>query len=207
MVSLAKCLAVAAAVLLAPLPALAQKVLRVAMHGDVRTLDPVWTTQTIAAIHGMMVYDTLFSSDHDQNPKPQMVDTWTMSPDRLVYTFKLREGLKFHDGTPVTSKDVVASMNRWGKRDGAGKQLMGYTKSLVAKDARTFEWTLTEPYGFLIDTLAKTGVHPGMQPGVGTQPGVPAQPPAATRGREQRSAERAGEAVEEPQGSAGAATQ
>ncbi|MBK7473511.1 MAG: hypothetical protein IPI73_25645 [Betaproteobacteria bacterium] len=74
-----------------------------------------------------------------------------------AYTFKLRDGLKFHDGTPVTSKDVVASMNRWGKRDGAGKQLMGYTKSLVAKDGKTFEWTLTEPYGLLIDTLGKTG--------------------------------------------------
>src|SRR5260221_11047673 len=140
---------VAAGVMFAPSPATAQKVLRVAMHADVRTLDPFWTTQTIAGIHGMMVYDTLFSSDIDQNPKPQMVDTWTMSPDRLVYTFKLRDGLKFHDGTPVTSKDVVASMNRWGKRDGAGKQLMGYTKSLVAKDAKTFEWTLNEPFGLL----------------------------------------------------------
>jgi len=103
--------------MLLSLPALShqsqQKVLRVAMHADVRTLDPFWTTQTIASIHGMMVYDTLFSSDYDQNPKPQMVDTWTVSPDRLVYTFKLRDGLKFHDGTAVTSKDVVASMNRW----------------------------------------------------------------------------------------------
>ena len=148
----------AVAVLFSPAAAIAQqKVLRVAMHADVRTLDPFWTTQTIASIHGMMVYDTLFSSDNEQNPKPQMVDTWTVSPDRLVYTFKLRDGLKFHDGTPVTSKDVVASMNRWGKRDGAGKQLMGYTKSLVARDGKTFEWTLTEPYGLLIDTLAKTG--------------------------------------------------
>jgi peptide/nickel transport system substrate-binding protein len=151
----------AVAVVFDPAAALAQqnqqKVLRVAMHADVRTLDPFWTTQTIASIHGMMVYDTLFCSDHDHNPKPQMVYTWTVSPDRLVYTFKLRDGLKFHDGTPVTSKDVVASMNRWGKRDGAGKQLMGYTKSLEAKDAKTFEWTLTEPYGLLIDTLAKTG--------------------------------------------------
>ena len=143
-------------------PVLAQeKVLRAAMHADVRTLDPIWTTQTIAAIHGMMVYDTLFSSDNDLNPQPQMVDTWTVSPDRKVYTFKLRDGLKFHDGSPVTSRDVVASMNRWGKRDGAGKQLMGYTKSLVvkdsAKDNKTFEWTLTEPYALLIDILAKMG--------------------------------------------------
>ena len=139
-------------------PALAQeKVLRAVMHADVRTLDPFWTTQTIAGIHGLMVYDTLFSSDINLDPKPQMVESWAVSTDRKVYTFKLRDGLKFHDGTPVTSKDVVASMNRWGKRDGAGKQLLGYTTSLVAKDAKTFEWTLTEPYGLLIDILAKTG--------------------------------------------------
>ena len=141
-----------------PAATLAQpKVLKVAMHADVRTLDPFWTTQTIAGIHGMMVYDTLFASDHDQNPQPQMVDTFTVSADRKVYTFKLRDGLKFHDGTPVTAKDVVASMNRWGKRDGAGKQLFGYTASLVAQDVKTFVWTLSEPYGLLIDTLAKTG--------------------------------------------------
>src|SRR5258706_950913 len=87
----------AVAVLFSPASAIAQqKVLKVAMHADVRTLDPFRTTQTIAGIHGMMVYDTLFSSDIDQNPKPQMVDTWTVSPDRLIYTFKLPDGLKFH---------------------------------------------------------------------------------------------------------------
>ncbi len=134
-----------------------EKVLRVAMHADVRTLDPFWTTQTIAGIHGLMVYDTLFSSDGDLNPQPQMVDTWEVSDDRLTYTFKLRDGLKFHDGSPVTSKDVVASMNRWGKRDGAGKQLMGYTTSITAKDDKTFVWVLNAPYGLLIDILAKSG--------------------------------------------------
>jgi peptide/nickel transport system substrate-binding protein len=139
-------------------PASAQsKTLRVAMHADVRTLDPFWTTQTIASIHGMMVYDTLFSSDSEMKPQPQMVEKWTVGEDRKVYEFTLRDGLKFHDGTPVTSKDVVASMHRWGKRDGAGKQLFEYTASLVPKDDKTFVWTLKEPYGLLIDTLAKTG--------------------------------------------------
>src|SRR3546814_4230363 len=127
------------------------------MHADVRTVDPFWTTQTIAGIHGMMVYDTLFSSDADLNPQPQMVGSWEVSDDRMTYTFKLRDGLMFHDGSPVTSKDVVASMNRWGKRDGAGKQLMGYTTPLTAKDDKTFVWVLNEPYGLLIDILAKTG--------------------------------------------------
>jgi peptide/nickel transport system substrate-binding protein len=140
-------------------PALAQqpKVLKVTMHADVRTLDPFWTTQTIAGIHGLMIYDTLFSSDAELKPQPQMVDTWTVSDDRKVYTFNLRDGLTFHDGSKVTSKDVVASMKRWWQRDGAGKQLFNYTDSLVAKDDKTFVWTLKEPYGLLIDTLAKTG--------------------------------------------------
>jgi len=141
-----------------PAPAVAQdKVLRVTMHADVRTLDPFWTTQTIAGIHGLMVYDTLFSSDENLQPQPQMVDKWTVSADKKTYTFTLRDGLKFHDGSPVTSKDVVASMKRWGVRDGAGKRLMSFTDSLTAQDDKTFVWKLTEPYGLVIDTLAKSG--------------------------------------------------
>lgn len=156
--ALGLCIATSAAVLALPAPVQAQeKVLRAVMHADVRTLDPFWSTQTIAGIHGMMIYDTLFSLDIHMQPQPQMVDTWTVSADRKVYTFKLREGLKFHDGSPVTTKDVIASMNRWGKRDGAGKQLMSYTASLAARDTRTFVWTLSEPYGQVIETLAKLG--------------------------------------------------
>jgi len=154
----ARIAAILALAALTAMPALAEtKTLKVTMHADVRTIDPFWTTQTIAGIHGMMVYDTLFSSDAELKPQPQMVDKWNVSEDRKVYTFTLRDGLKFHDGSPVTAKDVVASMNRWGKRDGAGKQLFNYTASLAAKDDKTFVWTLKEPYGLLIDTLAKTG--------------------------------------------------
>lgn len=140
-----------------PAQAQAPKTLRVTMHADVRTLDPFWTTQTIAGIHGLMVYDTLFSSDINLKPQPQMVDTWSVSDDRKTYTFTLRDGLKFHDGSAVTTKDVIASLQRWGKRDGAGKTLFGYTTSLTAKDDKTFVWALSEPYGLLIDTLAKSG--------------------------------------------------
>src|SRR5918999_1136320 len=94
---LATTLAVLATVPMAG-PASAQtKTLRVAMHADVRTLDPFWTTQTIAGIHGLMVYDTLFYRDAELKPQPQMVDTWTVSEDRRIYEFILRDGLKFHD--------------------------------------------------------------------------------------------------------------
>ena len=96
------------------------KVLRAVMHADVRVIDPIWTTQTIANIHGALVYDTLFGNDADQKPQPQMVGKYEISPDRLTYTFTLRDGLEFHDGSPVTTKDVIASLKRWGAKDGVG---------------------------------------------------------------------------------------
>ena len=81
----------------------AQKVLRAVMHADVRTLDPIWTTQTIAGIHGMLVYDTLFGNDEKLNPQPQMVGKYEISADKLTYTFTLRDGLLWHDGAAVTA--------------------------------------------------------------------------------------------------------
>ena len=104
----------AATLAIAPAAQAQEKVLRAVLHADVRVLDPFWTTQTIAAIHGMLVYDTLFGNDEDVRPKPQMVDTYDISADRKTYTFTLRAGLKFHDGSPVTTKDVIASLRRWG---------------------------------------------------------------------------------------------
>ncbi|MGE0723788.1 MAG: ABC transporter substrate-binding protein [Alphaproteobacteria bacterium] len=140
------------------LPAAAQeRTLRATLQSDVRVLDPVWTSQTTATIHGNLVFDRLFSPDERMEPQPQMVGAWSVSEDRKVYTFTLREGLKFHDGTPVTTKDVIASMRRWGAKDGSGKALMAFTDDLAAKDERTFEWRLKAPYGLVIETLGKLG--------------------------------------------------
>ena len=140
------------------MPAAAQeKVLRAVLHADVRTLDPFWTTQTIAGIHGMLVYDTLFGNDDNQQPQPQMVGKYDISPDRLVYSFTLRDGLKFHDGSPVTTKDVIASLKRWGARDGVGQRLLSYVTSMDAIDEKTFRMVLKEPYGMVLESLGKTG--------------------------------------------------
>ncbi len=129
--------------LVLPLSAMAQeKVLRAVMHADVRVIDPIWTTQTIANIHGALVYDTLFGNDADQKPQPQMVGKYEVSADRLTYTFTLRDGLKFHDGSPVTTKDVIASLKRWGAKDGVGQRLMGYVVKMEAVDDKTFTMVL-----------------------------------------------------------------
>src|SRR5438045_8601527 len=107
----------AAASGLGPTAAQAEKVLKVVPHADLRIVDPYATTATITLMHGQMIYDQLFAWNSKLEPKPQMVDHHEISPDRLVYTFTLRPGLKFHDGQPVTTRDVIASLKRWMGRD------------------------------------------------------------------------------------------
>lgn len=121
------------------------KTLRVAPHADLKTLDPVAASIVITRMHGLMIYETLFGWDSKLAPKPQMVETYSTAPDRLSWTFTLRPGLKFHDGQPVTTKDVIASLKRWMKRDTIGGKLGEYTEDLQAVDERTFVLRLKRP--------------------------------------------------------------
>jgi len=130
-------------------------VLRVIPHADLKNLDPIWTTAYITRNHGYLIYDTLFAMDENFKPQPQMVDTWTVSEDKKTWTFKLRDGLTFHDGQPVTAEDCVASLQRWGARDGMGQQLMGVTESLTAVDETTFEMKLSVAYGLVLESIGK----------------------------------------------------
>jgi len=102
-----------------------------------------------------MVWDTLFALDADNNPQPQMVDSWTVSDDKLTYTFTLRPGLTWHDKAPVRAADCVASLKRWAAKDGMGRALAEFTAAITAVDDRTFTLTLKQPVGFVIDALGK----------------------------------------------------
>jgi peptide/nickel transport system substrate-binding protein len=145
-----------AAATLAMLPVAAQaQTLKVVMHSDVKILDPVWTTAYIVRNHGYMIYDTLFAVDDKLAVKPQMVESWKVSDDKLTYTFTLRDGLRFHDGQPVTSEDCIASIKRWAARDAMGQKLMEFTRELKAVDASTFTLSLKEPYGLVLESLGK----------------------------------------------------
>ena len=135
-------------------PASAQTV-RAVMHAELKFFDPHFTTADITQNHGYMVYDTLFSLDEKGQPQPQMVDTYRVSADKLTYTFTLRNGLKWHDGKPVRSADVVASLKRWAVKDAAGQKLFARTASLEAMNDKTFVLKLKEPYGLTIRALAK----------------------------------------------------
>ena len=153
--ALAGGLVVAGASLLQPQAARAEKALTVVLESEVTILDPHATTVNITRTFALHVFDTLFAMNEAGEIKPQMVDSWQTSPDKLTWTFTLRDGLKWHDGTPVTAADCVASLKRWAGRDSLGKMLLADMASLDAVDAKTFKLVLKEPFPLLLDVLGK----------------------------------------------------
>jgi peptide/nickel transport system substrate-binding protein len=142
----------------------AGKTITAVMHSDLRVIDPGLTTAYITRDHGYMVYDTLVATDSNFKIQPQMAE-WKISDDKLTYTFTLRDGLKWHDGKPVTAEDCVASLKRWGKNDGMGQKLMDFTASLEAPDTKTIVLKLKEPYGLVLESLGKpSSLVPFMMP-------------------------------------------
>src|ERR1700712_3452789 len=140
------------------------KTITAVMHSDLRIIDPGLTTAYITRDHGYMVYDTLLATDSSFKVQPQMAD-WKVSDDKLTYTFTLRDGLKWHDGAPVTAEDCVASLKRWGKNDGMGQKLTDFTASLEATDDKTITLKLKEPYGLVLESIGKpSALVPFMMP-------------------------------------------
>ena len=140
------------------------KTITAVMHSDLRIIDPGFTSAYITRDHGYMVFDTLLAMDANFKIQPQMAD-WKVSDDKLIYTFTLRDGLKWHDGAPVTAEDCVASLKRWGRNDGMGQKLMDFTASIEATDARTITLKLKEPYGLVLESIGKPSSYvPFMMP-------------------------------------------
>ena len=99
----------------------AARVLRFIPQADLAALDPVWTSVYVTRNHGYMVFDTLYGQDSAFRTQPQMVEGATTGRDGLEWRLRLRDGLRFHDGTPVLARDCVASIRRWGRRDAFGQ--------------------------------------------------------------------------------------
>jgi peptide/nickel transport system substrate-binding protein len=149
-------------------PALAQgqpRTLRFIPQIDLAFLDPHWTTANVTRNHGFMVFDTLYGLDANDVALPQMAEGHVVEEDGRRWTIRLREGLLFHDGTPVLARDCVASIRRWGARDSFGGALMRATDEILAPDDRTIVFRLKKPFPLLADALAKTtAMMPAIMP-------------------------------------------
>jgi peptide/nickel transport system substrate-binding protein len=155
-------LAGAAATLAAPRIAAAQasSVLKFIPQADLVVLDPIWTTATVTRNHAFLVFDTLYGHDATFKAQPQMAEGATTEDGGKTCKIVLRDGLTFHDGTPVLARDCVASIRRWGKRDGFGQAVLAATDEIAASDDKTIVFRLKAPFPLLLDALGKSTAAP-----------------------------------------------
>jgi len=145
--------------------AMAETVLRVIPHADLKNLDPIWTTAYITRNHGYLIWDNLIALDDKLVPQPQMLEGWQVSSDGLKYSFTLRDGLRWHDGAEVTAEDCVASLQRWGKRDAMAQKLFDFVDRIEATGPKSFDLVLKESYGLVLATIGKISSNtPFMMP-------------------------------------------
>ncbi len=133
----------------------ARSTLRFVPQANPATLDPIWTSAIVTQIHGYHVYDTLYAIDAQQRPKPQMAEGHTVSDDGRIWRIRLREGLRFHDDTPVRAQDCAASLARWAKRDSFGLLLSRVVDRWGVADDRTLEIRLKRAFPLLLDAIGK----------------------------------------------------
>jgi peptide/nickel transport system substrate-binding protein len=141
-------------------PARAETTLRIVGISPLTSLDPVISTAALVRNHGFLVYDQLFALDSKGRPRPEMVDTFTVSPDGLTYDFTLRAQLAFHDGTPVRAEDAIASIQRWEQRDVVGKALAASTAALERTGEGSFRLVLSRPFALVTEALARPTASP-----------------------------------------------
>ncbi|MGH7307535.1 MAG: ABC transporter substrate-binding protein, partial [Candidatus Rokuibacteriota bacterium] len=129
--------------------------MRFIAHADLKVLDPIWTTAYITRNHSYLIYDTLYGTDEKDQIRPQMVAKHSVSSDGKRWTFTLRDGLKWHNGKPVTAEDCTESIKRWAKRDPFGKLLAAHMGKISPQDSKTFVLELAERFGPVLEALGK----------------------------------------------------
>jgi peptide/nickel transport system substrate-binding protein len=124
---------------------------------DLTVLDPIVTFNRPTRNYAYLVFDTLYGIDTNWMAQPQMVEGHTADEDGLVWTLKLRDGLRFHDNEPVLARDVVASIRRFAPRISFATALIAATDELSAPDDHTVLFRLKRPFPHLPEALAGPG--------------------------------------------------
>lgn len=131
-------------------------ILRIGIGASLAKLDPMLTTIGDEYIYDNLVFNGLTRMDENQAILPDLAEAWDYSPDLKRWTFHLRQGVKFHDGTVMSSADVVAMFNRLLDKATAAPSRSNYTmvSSIDAPDDHTVIFTLDSPYGGFADILS-----------------------------------------------------
>ncbi len=126
------------------------------LSGNPDTLDPQKTAGTLTFQVVKSFYDTLVEPNTDGTIVPALAESWIVSPDGLIWTFKLRRNVVFHNGQPFTSKDVRASLERIKDEATASPKRSEFAaiKEIRTPDAATVVIVLSQPYAPLLASLA-----------------------------------------------------
>ena len=159
-------LAAATATLAMPSLAGAQgrNTIRFVPQADLTILDPVFNTALVTRNHGFLVFDQLYGLDENLLPQPQMVAGHVIEDGGRTWTMTLRDGLVFHDGTPVLARDAVASIERWARNDPFGQNVRAVTDELSVVSDRVFRFRLKKPFPLLTTALAKPSSYCPVMP-------------------------------------------
>ena len=134
-----------------------------AIPGELPSHDPHTTTAAVANHVLSHMYEYLFTYDADMEVQPDLAESIDVADDGLSVTLKIREGIEFHNGEPLTADDVIASIERWGELS-ARAGIIPEVATLTAADDHTIEWELTDPIGPLQHMLARQNqgctIHP-----------------------------------------------
>ena len=152
-----------------PAPAIAAgeraRELRFIPQVDLVFLDPHFSMTNVTRNHGGVVFDQLYGCDANMVAQPQMAEGHTVEDDGKRWRITLRDGLRWHDGEKVLARDCVASLNRWGKRDVLGKEVLAISDEIAAVDDRTIQFRLKHKFPLLPEAIGKPGAYmPAMMP-------------------------------------------
>ncbi len=169
--------------------AMAQKeagTLRIASVGSVQSFDPLWTTASGTGNVSSTILEGLLAYNEDWSIGKMLLDTWETSSDGLTWTFKIRDGVKFHDGTPLTSAEVVGTLNRQKDRAPVFKLVWkdfgqeAFEDFVKPVDDLTFTLNFKEQTGLALDAIAPQSFAPQivteawyMLPATNSAPGQP----------------------------------
>jgi len=141
-----------------------RSVLRYVPSANLSLLDPIWSTAYVSLCHGYAVFDALYGADAKQQIRPQMAEGHSVSDDGRVWSIRLRDGLKFHDGEPVRAVDCAASLARWAARQPTGQVVGTFVESWSATDDRTIKVSLRQKLPSLAYLLAMSVFPPFIMP-------------------------------------------
>jgi peptide/nickel transport system substrate-binding protein len=124
----------------------------------VAEIDPAKSTDFVDSILFYNLYDTLVAPGPGGRLVPSLAESWQISPDGRTYTFKIRSGVRFHDGTPLGAADVAFSLQRMmALKQGYSYLYDGWVLGVTASGS-TVTATLGQPYGPFLSTLVRLGI-------------------------------------------------